>query len=322
MDCYCEAGKTRFYKLFVEFGFFLYQMLHDPDAETDSMVIEHIINNNIISAIDGKNEIVVSGRGIGFGRHKGDTVDDAKIEKVYRMDNEEQMGRFKDLLTNIPLEYLKISDEIITEAGKKLNVELNQNIYVTLTDHINFALERYDKGMDFENILTQEVSDYYPNEFRIGLNAVELIRRETGKDLKRDEAASIALHIVSAELNTRMSVAFGLTQMVKQMLAILQEDLDAEDPGNKDKTEEIIPHFKHFAYRVIADQQYEDDDTALYGFVREHYPSQFKCGEQIAEYVREKFGKEVTKEEMNHMVMTLKHLKFLEKEGNKNGTVQ
>ena len=41
------------------------------------MIIERIINNNVVSALDedGK-EIVVMGNGIGFGKKKGQTCDE------------------------------------------------------------------------------------------------------------------------------------------------------------------------------------------------------------------------------------------------------
>ncbi|NLC75881.1 MAG: PRD domain-containing protein [Clostridiales bacterium] len=277
------------------------------------MIIEHVINNNIVSSLDGDNEVVVSGRGIGFGRRPGDPVDDSRIEKIYRMDTKEQMGKFKDILASVPPECLKICDEIIADATKELNVELNRNIYVTLTDHVNFALERYDQGMDFENILTEEVSNYYPNEFRIGLKAVELIKRETGKNLRRDEAASIALHIVSAELNTKMSVAYGLTQMVKQIQTILERDIDMSNEETRRGFEEMVPSFKHFAYRVIADQQYQSEDDQLYEFIRDHYPRQYECCTQIEKYVNDMFGKTVSNEEKNYMVMKFRRLDFINK---------
>ena len=274
------------------------------------MKIEHVINNNIVSSMDGGNEIVISGRGIGFGAHKGDVIDEKRIEKIYRMDSKEQMGKFKQLLISVSPEYLKISDEIITQASRELNVELNSSIYMTLTDHISFAIERYGKGMDFDNILTNEVSDYYPNEFRIGMNAVKLIKEETGCNLKRDEAASIALHIVSAELNTKMSVAYGITEIVKGIMDILRDCIDTEDKESQVKLEDVIYHIKHLAYRIISDKQYQDEDVELYRFVQEHYPAQCICCDQIDSFISEVVGKRLTVEERNHLVMNLKYFKF------------
>ena len=46
------------------------------------MIIEKIINNNIVLTHDHKNrEIIAMGKGIGFGRRKGDSVSQSEIEK-------------------------------------------------------------------------------------------------------------------------------------------------------------------------------------------------------------------------------------------------
>lgn len=273
------------------------------------MIIEHVINNNIISTFDGATEIVVSGKGIGFGKRKGDSVDDWRVEKIYRMENKEKLGAFKDLLVKVPLEYLKITDEIINMANQKLNCELNENIYITLTDHINFALERYKKGMQFENALTAEVKVYYPVEFHIGQQAVKMIRERTGNDLRVDEAASIALHLVSAEYSTKMSVAYEMTQTVNQIFVIIHESLDPYNPFIQEKMEELIPSIKHFAFRVLMDKQYQDNDLELFEFIKQHYKTEYECCNAIAGYIEKRFDKQIAIEEKSHLILTLKMVK-------------
>ena len=50
------------------------------------MLIEKIINNNIVSAVDSKGrEVVVMGRGLGFGMKPGRQIQENKIEKVFRI---------------------------------------------------------------------------------------------------------------------------------------------------------------------------------------------------------------------------------------------
>ena len=54
------------------------------------MVIQKVINNNVISAYDvNQQEIVIMGKGIGFKAHTGELIDESKIEKVFRIENEE-----------------------------------------------------------------------------------------------------------------------------------------------------------------------------------------------------------------------------------------
>nr|1L1C_A Chain A, Transcription antiterminator licT [Bacillus subtilis]1L1C_B Chain B, Transcription antiterminator licT [Bacillus subtilis] len=54
------------------------------------MKIAKVINNNVISVVNeqGK-ELVVMGRGLAFQKKSGDDVDEARIEKVFTLDNKD-----------------------------------------------------------------------------------------------------------------------------------------------------------------------------------------------------------------------------------------
>ena len=118
------------------------------------MRIEKIINNNIISARDsGGVELIAMGRGIGYGKRPGDEAADGQIEKIFRLEHMDDKEHFKELLASIPLEYVRLSTDIISYAREILEIELNQNVYLTLTDHISFAMSRHAGKMRFNNAL-------------------------------------------------------------------------------------------------------------------------------------------------------------------------
>lgn len=54
------------------------------------MQIIHVYNNNIVSAIRGKQEMIIVGAGIGFHKRPGDTVDEKRIEKTYTFEDEQK----------------------------------------------------------------------------------------------------------------------------------------------------------------------------------------------------------------------------------------
>ena len=58
------------------------------------MRIKKIINNNILCAVDEKgNELIVTGRGIGFQRHRGELLDPSTVERIYRMEEKTVQSR-------------------------------------------------------------------------------------------------------------------------------------------------------------------------------------------------------------------------------------
>ena len=130
------------------------------------MVIQKVINNNVISAYDeNQQEVVIMGKGIGFKAHTGDAIDESRVEKVFRIENEKLSRQFQEILENIPLEHMQLTSDIITYAKKNLNVQLNQSIYITLTDHINFAIQRQVQGIQLKNALLWEIKKFYHQEY-------------------------------------------------------------------------------------------------------------------------------------------------------------
>lgn len=173
------------------------------------MVIDKIINNNIVSAFDETGlEVVIMGRGIGFQMKRGQKVPVEKVEKIFRIKSQSIAGQLKELLAKMPLEQVQISNEIISYAKKTMKLKLNQSIYVTLTDHISFAISRCKKGIHLENALLWEIKRFYPQEFELGRYAVELVKKRLDVEMPEDEAGFIALHCI---LSTQsMEQIFGM----------------------------------------------------------------------------------------------------------------
>ena len=145
------------------------------------MVIQKVINNNVISAYDeNQQEVVIMGKGIGFKAHTGDAIDESRVEKVFRIENEKLSRQFQEILENIPLEHMQLTSDIITYAKKNLNVQLNQSIYITLTDHINFAIQRQVQGIQLKNALLWEIKKFYHQEYLMGKYAINLLNEKLG----------------------------------------------------------------------------------------------------------------------------------------------
>ena len=188
------------------------------------MIIEKVINNNVVSAVDEEGrEVVVMGRGLGFGMKPGKTVPQAKIEKIFRIKSHTLAEQFKDLLADMPIEHVKLSADIIAYATKKLNLKLSQSIYVTLTDHINFAITRYRQGIKAQNALLWEIKRYYSREYELGMYAVKMMREKLCIALPEDEAGFIALHFVNAEYGTELRDALKFPNLVKEILGVVEE---------------------------------------------------------------------------------------------------
>ena len=273
------------------------------------MVVEKIINNNIISSFDEKgNEIVVMGRGLGFKVKPGQTIDQEKVEKIFRMDNDQEAKQLEAVLADIPIENIQLCNEIISYAKTVIKSKLSKNIYITLTDHINYAITRYQEGIHFTNALKWEIKKFYHEEFEAGKKAVELIRERIGIDMTEDEAASIGLHFVNAELGIEISNTIDVTKLIQNVLKIITYHFQLVINEDTINYERFITHLKFFSQRVVTNNNNTGVDEELYQMVKNQYPAAYACTEKIKAYVEQEYHIELPKEEMVYLTIHIKRI--------------
>lgn len=278
------------------------------------MKITRVINNNVICAVNmRRQEVMLIGSGIGFQKKKGDEVDQEKIEKEFFLKSKNVAGKLYALLSQIPVEYMRISDSIIKEAKEALGKELNENIYITLTDHISFAVARYLNGLSFNNALLWEIKKFYGPEFKIALKAVEMINHEFDVDLPEDEAGSIALHIVNAELGSKMEEVMEMTQMMHKILNIVRYQYKTNFNESSLNYMRFVTHLKFFGYRLFSNNIDEDhmngsNDKEFQELIRLKYKEEYACSLKIKELIRQDYGKELPDEELIFLTVHIKRV--------------
>ena len=143
------------------------------------MRIKKLINNNILCVIDRKgNEMIVSGRGIGYKRKVGEFIDADKVEKIYRMEEKHSQRRLVELVEQIPLEHLSLTEELVDYIRSQIAQPLNETLLITLADHISFAIQRKQQGVEFTNPLSDAVMTFYPTEYRLGQECLKAVEEE------------------------------------------------------------------------------------------------------------------------------------------------
>ena len=187
------------------------------------MRVKRVINNNILCTIDEKgNEMIVTGKGIGYKKRVGEFVDVSSIEKTYCMADKSEQKKLRELVSQIPLEHLKLTEELIDYIKGEISQPLNESLLITLADHISFAIQRREQGIEFTNPLSDAIQCYYPTEYRLGQHCLKTIEQEYGVQLNPDEASFIALHIVNAELNSSMNEMHDMTRLMDGCIQVTE----------------------------------------------------------------------------------------------------
>jgi beta-glucoside operon transcriptional antiterminator len=271
--------------------------------------ISKVINNNVITTFDeNDNEVVIMGCGIGFKKNPNDDVDETKIEKIFSMSNSATTKQFQTLLEKIPLEIIRTANEIIAYAKCSLTKGLSDSIYVALTDHLNFAVERSKQQIHFKNALLWEIKRFYNHEYLIAKEAIEVIDRNLGIRMTDDEAGFIALHIVNAELNTDMEHSLAMTKMIQDILNIIKYHYQIQVDENTLHYERFITHLKFFVERAFRNNYYETEDMEFCKMIQKQYKDAYLCSKKIADYMKSKINYDLTEEELSYLTIHIKRI--------------
>jgi beta-glucoside operon transcriptional antiterminator len=265
--------------------------------------IVKIFNNNVILVEDDDTEMIIMGKGIGFQRGNSESIDLSKVDKKFILDTTGISDKLGKLLNEIPEEHWRVSYKIIDMAKKELGTTFNSNIYITLTDHISFALSRFNQGLIMNNGLLWEVKKLHKKEFDVASKALAIIEEEIGIELPVEEAGSIALHFVNAQHSDKMEKTVAVTRIVNDVFNIVKYHYGFEIDENSLNYNRFMTHLSYFAYRIINDDFIPEEDNSLYSHVKAKYPDAFKCTEKIIIYFKKNFNKEPTKEEQVYLMI-------------------
>lgn len=277
------------------------------------MKIKKIINNNVLCVVDNHGcELIVTGRGIGFGRHRGETIDEAAVERTYRMEDKSRQKGLRELVEKIPVEHLELTGELIAHIKTQIPRKLNESLLITLADHISFAIERKRSGVEFSNPLRGSIMCYYPTEFHLGQYCLRIIREKLGIDLHEDEAAFIALHIVNAELNTNMTEMYDITNLIEGAIAVVEYFYGKRFDRESLDFSRFVVHLRYFAQRLFQNKMMEDDqgehDVLFRQLIMKNCRDHFRCAQCIGQYVRNTWKKELSEEELIYLTIHLKRI--------------
>lgn len=280
------------------------------------MKIRKILNNNSAVVLDDDNqEVVVIGKAIAFKKKIGDAINPAVIEKKFCLSSQSLNTKFQEVIVCLPLEEISLVTKIIDEIKMRIGKKISDSIYVSLSDHIHFALKNYEKGIHITNNLMYDIQRFYPDEYKLGLIGLDVIEKETGVRLNIDEAGFITLHIVNAETDNGIDTnqVEKSTKIIEEILEIVTNFFEREINEDTLVYYRFINHLKYFAYRIVNQSNlFKDDkqDKQLLDMMKVTYAKSYMCAVNIMEFVRGKYNVDIGNEELLYLVIHIQRAMF------------
>ncbi|HHK5595800.1 PRD domain-containing protein [Streptococcus mutans] len=276
------------------------------------MKIEKVFNNNVVQILGINNEeIIVMGKGLGFQKKPGDEVNQDLIEKRFILQNTDtdMVGELSRVYVDLDSEEIDLVLEIIHQGQEKLGQTFDISLYIALADHLHYTIQRTREGLTLQNPLAWEVRKFYPKEFQLGKDTIELVKEKMMLQLVDDEAASIALHFINAQKDGGLLEKNRLiSKIVSDILEIVRLHFGEVRDEESISYNRFITHVQYFAQRVANGLVQGKNDAFLYEQVKENYPHAFACTEKIKSYVESAYNFAMSRDEQVYLTIHIQRL--------------
>ena len=253
------------------------------------MKIVKRINHNAALAIDDNgNELVILGKGVGFPKTPYELTDLSLITRTFYDVN----PRYMDMVGSLPQSVLLASADIIEQA-----------------DHLNFAIERMGKGVDIATPLSYDVEHLYPQEYELGLLALDIVEDYTKKRLPDNEIVSIALHLINAEAETGdMHSTLMNLKIITDITEIIEEELEIQIDKTSFQYSRFNMHLRYLIQRLSSGKQLDNGAGKMLRTLITEYPETYECARKVADYFKKNWTWECSQEETLYLMLHIGRL--------------
>ena len=279
------------------------------------MRISRIYNNNVVLTVDhhGKESVMI-GRGIAFGKRKGQLVDPSAVEQTFVPEQGMSGERLSMTLSEIPAEILSIATHLESKVRAEGALELSNSFILPLADHLHYAVVRARDGVRVEYPLAPEVTVLYPREVEYGRTVLQMVRERLQVELDPNEAIPLALHLVNAQFATAdMSQAFRMTEVFAQVFEIIEASYERKIDPDSMSAARFVTHLRYLFVRAsrASANHAEDDEVSqpsLLAALRADAPRAYACAQKVLLVLQMQLKHSLTRDELTYLTIHIARL--------------
>ncbi len=279
------------------------------------MRISRIYNNNVVLTVDhhGKESVMI-GRGIAFGKRKGQLVDPSAVEQTFVPEQGMSGERLSMTLSEIPAEILSIATLLESKVRAEGALELSNSFILPLADHLHYAVVRARDGVRVEYPLAPEVTVLYPREVEYGRTVLQMVRERLQVELDPNEAIPLALHLVNAQFATAdMSQAFRMTEVFAQVFEIIEASYERKIDPDSMSAARFVTHLRYLFVRAsrASANHAEDDEVSqpsLLAALRADAPRAYACAQKVLLVLQMQLKHSLTRDELTYLTIHIARL--------------
>lgn len=273
------------------------------------LVITKTLNSSVVLVEQNGQQMILLGKGIGYGKKAGMLIKHDEVSQVFMPVDNLYVKQMLASIDSIQAEYFELAQDIVVYAEHVLGNKLNNNIYFALADHLHFAVERFENGMNISNHVFWEIKTFYASEYQIGEFSLHQLNKRLGLELPVEEAANIAFHIINAQSDKSEDVDAARAALLVAKIVNIAKFTVGEKMNQDDiHYPRFITHVKFFVKRFFSGKMLKDEDDPLFEHLQIKYPKAMGCALRIKSYIQEKFNQTISKEETTYLAVHIYRL--------------
>ncbi|WP_186671666.1 glucose PTS transporter transcription antiterminator GlcT [Sporosarcina sp. BP05] len=271
-------------------------------------LIKKALNNNVLIATDvNGNEVVLIGRGIGFGKKSGEPIIQEKVEKLFVLNDPKEQEQYKQLLSTLDEDTLKVLISAVEIIQARSDMPLNEHIHVALTDHLVFAVSRMRRGMAIRNPFLLETKALYPDEYKIAAEVTAMVNKQLTVALPEGEIGFIALHIHSALVNKDVRDLTRHSELMVRLVKMIEEQLEVVIDKNSIDYMRLIRHLRFTIERVVRGERIAEPKK-MTGLLKTEYPVCYNLAWKMIKVIQQTLKMEIYDAEAVYLTLHLQRI--------------
>jgi len=272
-------------------------------------VVHKVLNNNVVISLDEQGrERVLMGRGLGFQLKPTDSLDPAKVEKTFILDAGEDGERERRMLTDTPYPIVEAVSRAVDQAERTLGHHLGRRLTVAVIDHVQFVLERLDKGIRIPTANMPELRVLHPAEFAAAAAMAASISEALGTELPAEEAVFLTMHLLNATRDEPNGTAALLFRRVQHVVLTVENGLGVKLDVESPDYARFVLHIQFLLQRLVSRSMLRSADSSFFEFAKHSYPRSYAIAQEVKAYVRAATESELTDEELLYVIVHVERL--------------
>lgn len=264
-------------------------------------------NNNAALVCDQQQkEWIVVGSGVSFGKKPGEVIDEAKIERYFVAKNDaatitEQL----EVISSFQDKVLETTTAVTAMVEQLLKVKFNNYQYLSLADHLNFAIERTNEKIVMNVTATRwELETLYPLEYQAAQQAKQVIEQRHKIKLPESEISFLTYHFVNVQNETgTMNDTVKMTNLIQETLELVKRISQTQLATDDFHYTRFITHLRFFILKKLRNEKVTDDDLdpILIKTLQLKYAKAYDIAQKIAVFYHHQEQWELTTDELLYL---------------------